>query len=112
MKRLTSLTAIAVALSLTAGCAHRRTANELPPEPPSATTAESDNVGNFSFLVRASTEPWRLVAGIVGLVHSMRMTAAFNDRNGSKAATICCPLSRGLPSEGSLASAADCWSAP
>ncbi|HEV2816006.1 MAG TPA: peptidoglycan-associated lipoprotein Pal [Allosphingosinicella sp.] len=42
MTRLTSLTAIAVALSLTAGCAHRRTASELPPEPPSATTAETD----------------------------------------------------------------------
>ena len=33
MKRTTSLMAIAVALSLTAGCAHRRTAAELPPEP-------------------------------------------------------------------------------
>jgi peptidoglycan-associated lipoprotein len=41
MKKLTSLTAIALALSLTAGCAHRRTANELPPEPPSATAAEA-----------------------------------------------------------------------
>jgi len=46
MTRLTSLTAIAVALSLTAGCAHRRTANELPPEPPSATAAETDATGN------------------------------------------------------------------
>jgi peptidoglycan-associated lipoprotein len=42
MKRLTSLAAIALVLSLSAGCAHRRTANELPPEPPSATaTAEA-----------------------------------------------------------------------
>jgi len=45
MTRLTSLTAIAVALSLTVGCAHRRTANELPPEPPSANTAETDDAG-------------------------------------------------------------------
>ena len=37
MKRMISMAAIAVALSLTAGCAHRRTAAELPPEPPSAT---------------------------------------------------------------------------
>ena len=42
MKRLTSLVAITVSLSLTAGCAHRRTANELPPEPPSTATAEND----------------------------------------------------------------------
>ena len=41
MMRRTSLIAIAAALSLTAGCAHRRTAAELPPQPPSATeTAE------------------------------------------------------------------------
>ena len=36
MKRATSLVAIAVALSLTAGCARRN--RELPPEPPSETT--------------------------------------------------------------------------
>src|ERR1044072_6795259 len=42
MKRLTSLAAIALVLSLSAGCAHRLAANELPPEPPSATaTAEA-----------------------------------------------------------------------
>jgi peptidoglycan-associated lipoprotein len=45
MKRLTSLAAIAVALSLSAGCAHRRTADQLPPEPPSSTTAEADGAG-------------------------------------------------------------------
>jgi len=33
MKRLTSLVTIAVALSLTAGCANRRTPDQLPPEP-------------------------------------------------------------------------------
>ena len=37
MTRLTSLVAIAASLALTAGCAHRRTADQLPPEPPSAT---------------------------------------------------------------------------
>jgi peptidoglycan-associated lipoprotein len=46
MTRLTSLVAIAASLALSAGCAHRRTANELPPEPPSATTAENDGLGN------------------------------------------------------------------
>ena len=52
MNRRTSLIAIAAILSLTAGCAHRRTAAELPPQPPSATeTAESgagDQSGNVS----------------------------------------------------------------
>jgi peptidoglycan-associated lipoprotein len=52
MRRRTSLIAIAAALSLTAGCAHRRTAAELPPQPPSSTeTAESgagDQSGNAS----------------------------------------------------------------
>jgi len=52
MIRRTSLIAIAAALSLTAGCAHRRTAAELPPQPPSSTeTAESgagDQSGNVS----------------------------------------------------------------
>ena len=33
MKKMTSLVAIAVALSLTAGCANRRTPDQLPPEP-------------------------------------------------------------------------------
>jgi peptidoglycan-associated lipoprotein len=46
MRSLTSLVAIAAALSLTAGCAHRRTADQLPPEPPSATTAENNGLGN------------------------------------------------------------------
>jgi peptidoglycan-associated lipoprotein len=46
MKRLTSLVAIAASLSLGAGCAHRRTADQLPPEPPSATVAETDGLGN------------------------------------------------------------------
>jgi len=41
MMRRTSLIALAAMLSLSAGCAHRRTAAELPPQPPSATeTAE------------------------------------------------------------------------
>jgi peptidoglycan-associated lipoprotein len=48
MTKLTSLVAIAAALALTAGCAHRRTADQLPPEPPSATTAETDGLGNES----------------------------------------------------------------
>jgi len=51
MKRRTSLIAIAAMLALTAGCAHRRTANELPPQPPSSTeTAENsgDQQGNVS----------------------------------------------------------------
>ncbi|TMJ20603.1 MAG: peptidoglycan-associated lipoprotein Pal [Alphaproteobacteria bacterium] len=42
MNRATSLLAIAAAMALTAGCAHRRTAAELPPEPPSSGTAEGD----------------------------------------------------------------------
>jgi peptidoglycan-associated lipoprotein len=42
MKRTTSLIAIAAALSLTAGCAHRRTAAELPPQPPSSTETAAD----------------------------------------------------------------------
>ena len=51
MKRTTSLIAIAVALSLTAGCAHRRTAAELPPEPPGpteTTTETGDQPGNVA----------------------------------------------------------------
>src|SRR3954470_19009704 len=50
MMRRTSLIAIVAALSLTAGCAHRRTAAELPPQPPSSTdTAENgDQSGNVS----------------------------------------------------------------
>jgi len=36
MKKTTSLLAIAAALALTAGCAHRRTPDQLPPEPPSS----------------------------------------------------------------------------
>ena len=39
MTKRTSLVAIAVALSLTAGCASRRTADQLPPEPVSSTDA-------------------------------------------------------------------------
>jgi peptidoglycan-associated lipoprotein len=46
MKRVTSLVAIAASLSLATGCAHRRTANELPPEPPSASAAETEGLGN------------------------------------------------------------------
>ena len=52
MIRRTSLIAIAAMLSLTAGCAHRRTAAELPPQPPSSTetaeTATGDQSGNIS----------------------------------------------------------------
>jgi peptidoglycan-associated lipoprotein len=50
MKKMTSLAAIAVALALTAGCATRRTADQLPPEPPSGTTleGESDQSGNVT----------------------------------------------------------------
>jgi peptidoglycan-associated lipoprotein len=57
MKRLTSLVAIAASLSLSAGCAHRRTANELPPEPPSSTTAEADGLGNESGNVAGTPLP-------------------------------------------------------
>ena len=46
MKRLTSMVAIAASLSLMAGCAHRRTANELPPEPATDATAANDGMGN------------------------------------------------------------------
>ena len=51
MMRRTSLIAIAAALSLTAGCAHHRTADQLPPQPPSSSeTAETnpDQSGNVS----------------------------------------------------------------
>jgi peptidoglycan-associated lipoprotein len=51
MKRRTSLIAMAAMLSLTAGCAHRRTAAELPPQPPSSSeTAENsgDQSGNIT----------------------------------------------------------------
>ena len=52
MTRRTSLIAMAAMLSLTAGCAHHRTAAELPPQPPSSTeTAENaggDQSGNIS----------------------------------------------------------------
>ncbi len=44
-KRMTSLVAIAAALSLTAGCASRRTADQLPPEPPSDSTPSDPNEG-------------------------------------------------------------------
>ena len=47
MNRRTSLIAIAALLSLTAGCAHHRTAAELPPQPPSASEA-AENVGDQS----------------------------------------------------------------
>jgi peptidoglycan-associated lipoprotein len=40
------MVAIAASLSLMAGCAHRRTANELPPEPPTDATAANDGMGN------------------------------------------------------------------
>jgi peptidoglycan-associated lipoprotein len=51
MMRSTSLLAVAAALALTAGCATRRTADQLPPEPPSSGTAEGlegDQSGNVS----------------------------------------------------------------
>jgi peptidoglycan-associated lipoprotein len=43
MKKMTSLVAVAVALSLTAGCANRRTPDQLPPEPSNA--IETDTSG-------------------------------------------------------------------
>jgi len=48
MKTRTSLVAIAVALSLTAGCATRRNADQLPPDPPSESMPEEagDGMGN------------------------------------------------------------------
>jgi len=50
MMKTPSLLAIATALALTAGCAHRRTADQLPPEPPSSTTTEGegDQSGNVT----------------------------------------------------------------
>ena len=51
MTRRTSLIAIAALLSLTAGCAHHRTAAELPPQPPSSTETAAnsgDQSGNVS----------------------------------------------------------------
>jgi peptidoglycan-associated lipoprotein len=57
MKTMTSLMALALALSLTAGCAHRRTANQLPPEPPSAALAENDGQGNQSGNVTGAALP-------------------------------------------------------
>jgi len=42
MMRTPGLLAIATALALTAGCAHRRTADQLPPEPPSGAALEGD----------------------------------------------------------------------
>ena len=57
MKKMTSLMALALALSLTAGCAHRRTANQLPPEPPSAALAENDGEGNPSGNVTGAALP-------------------------------------------------------
>jgi peptidoglycan-associated lipoprotein len=50
MKRSTSLTALAAMLVLTAGCAHRRTADQLPPRPPTEGTTDGtgDQSGNVS----------------------------------------------------------------
>ena len=48
MIRRTSLIAIAAMLSLTTGCAHRRTAAELPPQPPSATETAENATGDQS----------------------------------------------------------------
>ena len=42
MKKLTGLVAIAAALSLTAGCANRRTPDQLPPEPGNGVEADAD----------------------------------------------------------------------
>ena len=42
MKKLTGLVAIAAALSLTAGCANRRTPDQLPPEPGNGIEADAD----------------------------------------------------------------------
>jgi peptidoglycan-associated lipoprotein len=57
MTRLTSLVAIAASLALSAGCAHRRTADQLPPEPPSATAAEADDFGTPQGGVRSTPLP-------------------------------------------------------
>ena len=46
MKTRTSLIALAALLSLTAGCAHRRTAAELPPRPPSSTETAENGAGD------------------------------------------------------------------
>src|SRR4029077_5486377 len=56
MKRRTSLIAMVAALSLTAGCAHRRTAAELPPQPPSSTET-AENAGDQSGHVSGTPLP-------------------------------------------------------
>ena len=50
MKRTTSLIAIALAISLTAGCATRRTPDQLPPTPPTEGTTDGtgDQSGNVT----------------------------------------------------------------
>ena len=57
MKRATSLVAIAAALALSAGCATRRAANQLPPEPPSSTAAETEGQGVESGNVTGAAVP-------------------------------------------------------
>ena len=57
MIRRTSLIAIAAALSLTAGCAHRRTAAELPPQPPSATETAENGTGDQSGSISGTPLP-------------------------------------------------------
>src|SRR3954463_15660492 len=55
--RRTSLIAMAALLSLTAGCAHHRTAAELPPQPPSSTETAENGTGDQSGNVAGAALP-------------------------------------------------------
>jgi peptidoglycan-associated lipoprotein len=57
MRRATSLVAIAVALALSAGCARPRPADQLPPEPPTNATAETDGLGSQDGNVTGAAVP-------------------------------------------------------
>jgi peptidoglycan-associated lipoprotein len=56
MMRRTSLIAIAALLSLNAGCAHRRTAANLPPQPPSSSEV-AENAGDHQGNVTGAVIP-------------------------------------------------------
>ena len=57
MMRRSSLIAVAATLSLTAGCAHHRTAAELPPQPPSSAEAATTGPGDQSGSVTGTPIP-------------------------------------------------------
>ena len=56
MMRRTSLIAIAALLSLTAGCAHRRSAASLPPQPPSSSEV-AENAGDHQGTISGAVIP-------------------------------------------------------